>query len=195
VPPPAGHVLLGPVLAPPGAGHRVAVVGHRQGRAVPYSEPLVLRGHPLHVAPQGGQGGAKLQVGAVEEDGDEGVGGAAVGDHLLGEEHRIYLLLVPDVELLLVHHLPPAPPVLDPPEEEYCAEAGGPALHQRLPLQVVDLLHLDPHDPHVLHEEGEQPRVAVQLQPALRQVVQVRLPPRHPDLRISPSLVLSLKEG
>ena len=34
---------------------------------------------------------AHLQVGAVEEDGDEGVGGAAVGDHLLGEEHRIYL--------------------------------------------------------------------------------------------------------
>ena len=63
------------------------------------------------------------------------------------------------------------------PEEEYCPQAGGSALHQRLPLQVIDLLHLVQVQVQVRVQVRVQVqvRVRVQIQVWVQVQVQVRV--------------------
>ena len=99
----------------------MAVVSEGQLRTISDGEALVVRGHSLGVGLEVGQGHSEVQGWAVQEDGDEGVGGARVGDHLLSKEDVVDDLLVLDVQLLVLHDLPPAPPVINPPEQEDCS--------------------------------------------------------------------------
>ena len=67
--------------------------------------------------------------------------GAGVGDDLLSKPDPVDNLLVLDIQILLVNNLPPAPTIVNPAEEKDGSVALT-TLHQGLPLQVIDLLHL-----------------------------------------------------
>ena len=115
--------------------------------AVSNGESLCLWVHAGHVPLQLRQGGAQFAVWAVEQDGDERVGGAAVGHDLLGEEDGVDGVLVLDEERVLLDELPPCPPVFDPFKQEDEAEGGGGRAvqrgHQGNATKVVNLLHLN----------------------------------------------------
>ena len=131
----------GSVHPSPGTWSRVTVVSECQLRTVSDGETLVVWGHPLGVGLEVGQGNAEVEGRAVEEDGDEGVGGAGVGDHLLGEEDVVHNLLVLDVQFLILHNLPPASPVIYPPEQEDGSVTLS-SFNQRFSLQIIDFFHL-----------------------------------------------------
>ena len=100
----------------PGSWNGVRVVRPRQLWAVADGESLVLGVHADHVHLQLAQGiSEKLFVGAVEQDGDEGVGGAAVGHDLVREEDLVDAVLVAHEQRLLGVLAPLSPR----PETEY----------------------------------------------------------------------------
>ena len=119
----------------------MAVVSKGQLRTVSNGEALVVWGHPLGVGLEVSQGYAEVEGRAVEEDGDQGVGGAGVGDHLLGEEDVVDDLLVLDVQFLILHNLPSASPVIYPPEQEDGSITLS-SFNQWFSLQIIDFFHL-----------------------------------------------------